>query len=139
MRSDERKTVGSAHHSSLITHRWAAVLLLAALLAACGSAPRRGGSERLPDAPPPTRGGGYYLDDGPGAGAPTDIAAIPDAVPRIEPLYRGTMRPYTVMGRSYAPMTELAPYKARAASPPGMAAAITARRHPPANRTTCMP
>lgn len=116
MRSDERKTGGSAHHSSLITHRLAAVLLLAALLAACGGSPKRGGAvDRLPEpaGTPPTRGGGYYLDDGPGAGAPADIAAIPDAVPRIEPLYRGTMRPYTVMGRSYAPMTELAPYKAR--------------------------
>lgn len=87
--------------------------LLAVLLAGCGSTPRRGGSERLPDAPSPARGGGYYLDDGPGAGAPADIGAIPDAVPRSEPLHRGTMRPYTVMGRSYVPMTGLAPYKAR--------------------------
>ncbi len=99
-----------AHHSSLITHRWPAVLLLAALLAACGSAPKRSSpTER----PPAGSGGGYYLDDGPGTGAPADIHAIPDAVPRSEPLYRGTMRPYTVMGRSYVPMTELAPYKAR--------------------------
>ena len=62
---------------------------------------------------PATRSGGYYLDDGPGAGAPANIDAIPDAVPKVEPLQRGTMRPYVVMGRSYTPMTELTPYKAR--------------------------
>lgn len=86
-----------------------AVVLLAALLAACGGTPKRGGSiERAP----PT-GGGYYLDDGPGASAPADLDAIPDAVPRNEPLGRGTMRPYTVMGQSYVPMTRLEPYRAR--------------------------
>ncbi len=111
--SDERKTSGGAHRSSLITHRWAAVLLLATLLTACGSAPKRGGIERAPGSSAPSAGGGYYLDDGPGANAPANIDAIPDAVPRIEPLHRGTQRPYTVMGRSYTPMTRLEPYRAR--------------------------
>jgi len=93
----------------VITHRWPAVLLLATLLTACGSAPKRSGPvERAP-----ASGGGYYLDDGPGANAPANIEAIPDAVPKIEPLGRGTMRPYTVMGRNYTPMTRLEPYKAR--------------------------
>lgn len=92
------------------------VLLLAATLAACGGTPKRSGSiERLPGGgtEAPARGGGYYLDDGPGANAPVNIEAIPDAVPKIEPLGRGTMRPYTVMGRNYTPMTRLEPYKAR--------------------------
>lgn len=111
--SDERKTSGCVHHSSPIVHRWAVVLLLAALLTACGSAPKRGGIERAPGGGAPSSGGGYYLDDGPGANAPADIAAIPDAVPKIEALHRGTQRPYTVMGRSYTPMTRLEPYKAR--------------------------
>jgi rare lipoprotein A len=31
----------------------------------------------------------------------------------VEPLHRGTQRPYTVMGRSYTPMTRLEPYRAR--------------------------
>jgi len=89
------------------------VLALAALLTACGSAPR-GGIERVPGgSAPPVRGGGYYLDDGPGGEAPANLEAIPDAVPRIEPLHKGTQRPYTVMGRDYTPMTELAPYRAR--------------------------
>jgi rare lipoprotein A len=34
-------------------------------------------------------------------------------VPRAEPLHRAAARPYTVMGRSYTPMTALAPYQAR--------------------------
>jgi len=57
--------------------------------------------------------GGYYLDDGPGDKLPANLDAIPDAVPKAEPLHRGTGRPYTVMGRNYTPMTQLAPYRAR--------------------------
>ncbi len=66
-------------------------------------------------APPsaPAGRGGYYLDDGPGENPPADLDNIPDAVPRTEPLHRGASRPYVVMGRSYTPMTALAPYKAR--------------------------
>ncbi len=94
----------------------AVAVVLAIMLAACGGLPKRSGTiDRLPESSDTssTRGGGYYLDDGPGPGAPADIGAIPDAVPRIEPLHRGTMRPYVVMGRSYTPMTELTSYKAR--------------------------
>jgi rare lipoprotein A len=93
--------------------RIATVLLISATLAACGSAPKRDAAERTPGSAQAPVGGGYYLDDGPGANAPADIAAIPDAVPRTEPLHRGTQRPYVVMGRSYTPMTRIEPYKAR--------------------------
>jgi rare lipoprotein A len=79
-----------------------AALVLAAMVSGCGTAPK---------APP--RPGGYYLDDGPGTNPPANIDAIPDAVPRAEPINRGTARPYVVMGKSYTPMTALAPYKAR--------------------------
>lgn len=99
-----------------ILARIASAVALATLLAACGSAPRGGGAvDRAPGsgAGTATRGGGFYLDDGPGANAPADLAAIPDAVPRVEPLHRGTQRPYVVMGRSYTPMTRLEPYRAR--------------------------
>lgn len=58
------------------------------------------------------RGGGYYLDDGPGT-APANLDAIPDAVPRIEPLHRPALRPYTVMGQSFVPQTTFAPYRQR--------------------------
>ncbi len=107
--------MGGGHRPAFITYRRAAVFLLAALLTACGSAPKRGGIERAPggSTEAPARGGGYYLDDGPGANAPANLDAVPDAVPRVEPLHRGTQRPYTVMGRSYTPMTRLEPYRAR--------------------------
>jgi rare lipoprotein A len=98
------QTFSFRHPSSAIRHV-AAALLLAATLAGCGTTPK---------APPAsTRPGGYYLDDGPGANPPANIDSIPEAVPRLEPLNRGTARPYIVMGKSYAPMTELAPYNAR--------------------------
>ena len=93
-----------------------AILMCIAALTACGSAPQRGGSiDRAPGSSgaPPTRGGGFYLDDGPGANAPANLDAIPDAVPKSEPLHRGTQRPYVVMGRSYTPMTRIEPYKTR--------------------------
>ncbi len=95
--------------------RIAAILVAAAALTACGSAPQRSGSiDRAPGSTAPaTKGGGFYLDDGPGANAPANLEAIPDAVPKNEPLNRATMRPYAVMGRNYTPMTRVEPYRAR--------------------------
>ncbi len=66
-----------------------------------------------PVKPPTPKGGGYYLNDGPGDNPPPNLDQVPDAVPKLEPLARGAMRPYAVMGQSYTPMTQLAPYKAR--------------------------
>ena len=74
------------------------------MLSACGTAPKR---------QTPATKGGYYLDDGPGANPPANIDAIADATPRVEPLHRGALRPYTVMGRNYVPMTAVGPYHAR--------------------------
>jgi rare lipoprotein A len=53
-------------------------------------------------APRVTRGGAYYQDDGPGDNPP-DMASIPDAVPRAEPLHPVANRPYTVFGKGYVP------------------------------------
>jgi rare lipoprotein A len=113
--------------SSLIS--LAAALAVAAMLAACGSAPRQGsgieersgkvarapgaGAAVKPMPPRTTRGGGYYLDDGPGDSPPPDIDSIPEPVPQLEPLHRGAMRPYVVLGQTFTPMTELQPYKAK--------------------------
>ena len=105
MQSTERKTAGGLRLGSALV-----AVMVAILLAGCGTTAKRDASASRE---PATRSGGYYLDDGPGAGAPANIDAIPDAVPKVEPLQRGTMRPYAVMGRSYTPMTELTPYKAR--------------------------
>lgn len=88
-------------------------LAAALILGACGTAPKREApSVKAPSSAPATKGG-YYLDDGPGDNAPANLDSVPDAVPRAEPLHRGAMRPYTVMGRNYVPMTAVAPYRAR--------------------------
>ena len=109
------------------------LVTIALALAACAG-PQGGRSARAPSAdsagssaPPAAatpRRGGYYLDDGPGANPPVDIASIPDAVPRPEPLLPRTMRPYSVFGRQYTPMSQLAPYRER-----GMASWYGRRYH----------
>ena len=59
----------------------------------------------------PKKPGGYYLDDGPGDHPPADIYAIPDAVPRVEPLLARANKPYIALGNGYTPMTQFMPYK----------------------------
>jgi rare lipoprotein A len=88
-----------------------------AALAGCGSAPPK---EPAPapapvaaSRPAPQPSTKYYKDDGPGDGAPANVDALPDAVPRLEPLHRFANRPYTVLGRDYAPATSLRPYRER--------------------------
>ena len=67
---------------------WAAV----AALAGCASSPQ------------PSRPIGK---DGPDANPPAGLNQVADAVPRIEPLRKGgPNKPYSVLGRSYTPMTE---------------------------------
>ena len=55
--------------------------------------------------------GAYYKDDGPGANPPANLAAVPDAVPRAEPLSRTANRPYQALGRDFVPMTQLVPFR----------------------------
>lgn len=75
-------------------------ILLIALIAACSSGPK-----------PSQSGGGYYKDDGPGLHVPKDLHAIPNATPRIEPYAPANMRPYTVLGQSYVPLTAEQPFR----------------------------
>lgn len=51
--------------------------------------------------------------DGPGTNIPPDLASVPDAEPRIEPIRTsgGTSKPYTVLGRGYAPITDDRPFR----------------------------
>lgn len=117
-------SVGTNAGSSMAA-RLVAVFALAGLLAACagtgGSSGKRAGAGASPDAGAgtgavaraPARGGGYYLDDGPGDAPPPDLDAIPDAVPRAEPVRERNSRPYTVFGRQYRPMARLEPYRER--------------------------
>ncbi|MBC8119051.1 MAG: septal ring lytic transglycosylase RlpA family lipoprotein, partial [Burkholderiaceae bacterium] len=64
-------------------------LVLSATLSACGTAKR----------------GGYYQNDGPPERVPSDVASIPDATPRVEPLLPRVNRPYIALGRNYTPLT----------------------------------
>jgi len=89
-----------------------AVAILVLLLGGCGSAPRQqepAAAPAMPQAAPAK--GAYYKDDGPGANAPANLAAIPDAVPKAEPLSRFANRPYQALGKEYVPMTQLAPFR----------------------------
>ncbi|MFT0532702.1 septal ring lytic transglycosylase RlpA family protein [Castellaniella hirudinis] len=58
-----------------------------------------------------SRSGGYYKDDGPGSRIPPDIAAIPDARPRIERHAPANFRPYDVFGVRYFPIAENQAYR----------------------------
>ena len=64
-------------------------------------------------APASDDGGGFYLDDGPPADSPANLAAIPDAAPRAEPILAARNRPYSALGQNFSPMTELRPYRRR--------------------------
>ncbi|MEW5965745.1 MAG: septal ring lytic transglycosylase RlpA family protein [Pseudomonadota bacterium] len=77
--------------------------VLAFSLAGCGSQPAKQAST----AP---QGGGYYLDDGPAANPPPNLDAVPDAVPRAEPLHRFANRTYVALGNTYTPKTERRPH-----------------------------
>lgn len=59
------------------------------------------------------RPGGYYKDDGPGERIPDNLASIPDAAPRAEPLNRMANRPYEVFGKRYVPLAEVQPFRQR--------------------------
>ena len=86
------------------------------ILSGCSSIPKMDTSEQISSSTSGgviKRGGGYYLDDGPGDNPPPNLVALPDAVPRDEPLRKANMRPYVALGKSYTPMTVLEPYKER--------------------------
>jgi rare lipoprotein A len=82
---------------------------VALALAGCASSPPA--AEKKPAAAATAKGGGYYLDDGPEANPPANLDAIPDAVPRKEPLHRFANRPYVALGTSYTPQTENRGYR----------------------------
>ncbi len=52
--------------------------------------------------------------DGPGANPPADLASLPDAEPRIEPIRPGgANKPYQVLGHDYVPATRDVPFSER--------------------------
>jgi rare lipoprotein A len=78
-----------------------AVAVIALALAGCSSNPPASTSKH----------GGYYLDDGPEANPPPNLDAIPDAVPRKEPLNRFANRAYVALGNTYTPQTAVGTYR----------------------------
>ncbi len=78
--------------------------LLATLLAGCAGTPTAG-------KPATAARGGYYLDDGPEANPPANLDAVPDAVPRREPLHRFANRTYVALGNTYTPLTSARDYR----------------------------
>ncbi|WP_418123364.1 septal ring lytic transglycosylase RlpA family protein [Variovorax sp. 160MFSha2.1] len=78
----------------------ACAVAVAVLLAGCASGPRSGG-------------GVASGRDGPGTNIPPDLANVPDAEPRVEPIRSmgGTSKPYTVLGRGYVPITDDRPFR----------------------------
>ena len=77
-----------------VLQRWMPRVVIALALVAllgCSSTPRGGAS----------RGG----RDGPGSNPPANLAQVPDAEPRLEPLRSGgPNKPYEVFGRTYTPL-----------------------------------
>lgn len=65
----------------------------------------------LPALPPANSGrGGYYQDDGPGDAPPDNLADVPDAEVRNDPLLPRSNRPYVVFGKTYTPITDNEPF-----------------------------
>jgi rare lipoprotein A len=90
-------------------HYVAVTLVAIAVLAGCSSAPIKSLQRQAPQG-----AGKYYLNDGPMTGvSQAAIDAIPEPVPRREPLSKGAKKPYVAKGRQYTPMLSLKPYRER--------------------------
>jgi rare lipoprotein A len=102
-----RATHGHLGHAGAPAWRALSGLLLA-LLVGCAAGPQRA---------PPTLGGAPATSsdrDGPEANPPADLARVPDAEPRLEPIRSGgPNKPYDVLGKSYVPITQDAPFTER--------------------------
>jgi rare lipoprotein A len=84
---------------------WALVLLIATVLAGCASGPLRGPSGVAPTS---------SERDGSEANPPADLDRVPDAEPVLEPIRPGgPNKPYNVLGKSYVPITQDAPFTER--------------------------
>ncbi len=108
------------------------LLFAATILTACGSAPSRQAATqpsvpvveaqttRIEPALQPAKQaiaqpgrGGYLEGDGPGADAPANLDATPDAVPKAEPLHPYANRQYVALGKTYTPLAAPGNFKER--------------------------
>ena len=80
-------------------------------LAGCAVAPDVPVTEA--PSPAPAAKGGYYKDDGPEENPPANLADVPDAQPKAEPLHRRANRPYKVFGKEYVPLAQHQPFRQR--------------------------
>jgi rare lipoprotein A len=80
------------------------IAALALALGGCATAPPEKQASTAPSR------GGYYKDDGPEAHPPANLDAVPDAVPRKEPLNPSANRTYVALGTTYTPQTTRQPY-----------------------------
>ncbi len=82
------------------------------MLTACGTTQKH--KIEIPGKPATqTAGGAYLTGDGPGADAPENLDAIPDATVRTEPLHRYANRSYVALGTPYTPLTKAGDFKQR--------------------------
>ena len=91
MRSSAERTPSRSGSAAL------ALIGAALVLAGCASGPK----------------GGSFGRDGAPATPPSNLGAVPDAEPRVEPVRGsgGTSKPYAVLGRSYVPITDDRPFR----------------------------
>jgi len=91
------------------------IALAALCIAGCSSTPPREPPSSAPPREPfsstPARPGGYYKDAGPGDNVPPNLADVPDAEPRSEPLHRYANRPYKVFGTDYVPLAKIQAFR----------------------------
>ena len=82
--------------------------LLIAVLAGCAASPPRSTTAPRPGPAPSAE------RDGPEARPPADLANVPDAEPRVEPIrHAGPNKPYEMLGRDYVPLTKDQPFTER--------------------------
>lgn len=83
---------------------------MTAVLCGCASGPARQTARATPFEPRALAPGA----DGPGANPPADLASLPDAEPRVEPIRAGgPNKPYQALGRDYVPATRDVPISER--------------------------
>ena len=103
---------GSARHFPLRRGLAAVgVTLLAAALAGCAAGPKGASTSVLRSWPTATNSTDR---DGPEANPPPNLASVPDAEPKLEPIrVGGPNKPYEALGQAYVPITQDKPFTER--------------------------